>query len=59
MCVCVSVFTGPVIGEFLHQLMPLLQTCLQPDREPEMRLSTFTMLAKLLVDAGNTLDSQG
>uniref|UniRef100_A0A3P8W8T4 Dynein axonemal assembly factor 5 n=1 Tax=Cynoglossus semilaevis TaxID=244447 RepID=A0A3P8W8T4_CYNSE len=55
----IVVQSGPVIGEFLHQLMPLLQTCLQPDREPEMRLSTFTMLAKLLVDAGNTLDSQG
>ncbi|XP_049418190.1 dynein axonemal assembly factor 5-like [Epinephelus fuscoguttatus] len=51
--------SGPVIGEFVSQLMPLLYSCLQPDRDPEMRMSIFTMLAKLLLDAANTLDSQG
>ncbi|XP_068575096.1 dynein axonemal assembly factor 5-like isoform X1 [Cebidichthys violaceus] len=51
--------SGPVIGEFVSQLMPLLSSCLQPDRDPEMRMSIFTMLAKLLLDATNTLDSQG
>uniref|UniRef100_A0A7N8XPP7 Dynein axonemal assembly factor 5 n=1 Tax=Mastacembelus armatus TaxID=205130 RepID=A0A7N8XPP7_9TELE len=51
--------SGPVIGEFVNQLMPLLQICLQPDKDPEMRMSIFTMLAKLLMDAANTLDSQG
>ncbi|XP_042361506.1 dynein axonemal assembly factor 5-like [Plectropomus leopardus] len=51
--------SGPVIGEFVSQLMPLLCSCLQPDRDPEMRMSIFTMLAKLLLDANNTLDSQG
>uniref|UniRef100_A0A673BT91 Dynein axonemal assembly factor 5 n=1 Tax=Sphaeramia orbicularis TaxID=375764 RepID=A0A673BT91_9TELE len=51
--------SGPVIGEFVSRLMPLLQNCLQPDKDPEMRMSIFTMLAKLLLDAANTLDSQG
>lgn len=51
--------TGPVIGAFLDQLMPLLHNCLQPHRDTEMRMSVFTMLAKLLLDAKNTLDSQG
>ncbi|XP_074552726.1 dynein axonemal assembly factor 5 [Halichoeres trimaculatus] len=51
--------SGPVIGEFLSQLMPLLHSCLQPNRDTEMRMSVFTMLAKLLLDAANTLDSQG
>ncbi|XP_020503564.2 dynein axonemal assembly factor 5 [Labrus bergylta] len=51
--------SGPVIGEYLGQLMPLLRSCLQPDRDTEMRMSIFTMLAKLLLDAANTLDSQG
>ncbi|XP_060946261.1 dynein axonemal assembly factor 5-like [Limanda limanda] len=51
--------SGPVIGEFVAQLMPLLWSCLQPDKDPEMRLSIFTMLAKLLLNATNTLDSQG
>ncbi|KAK5856297.1 hypothetical protein PBY51_007905 [Eleginops maclovinus] len=51
--------SGPVIGEFVSQLMPLLCSCLQPDRDIEMRMTIFTMLAKLLLDATNTLDSQG
>lgn len=48
-----------MIGEFVSRLMPLLHVCLQQDKDPEMRISIFTMLAKLLLDAGNTLDSQG
>ncbi|XP_029629232.1 dynein assembly factor 5, axonemal [Salmo trutta] len=51
--------SGPVIGEFLPLLMPLLQNCLDPERDPEMRLHIFTMLSKLLLDATHTLDSQG
>ncbi|XP_013865552.1 dynein assembly factor 5, axonemal [Austrofundulus limnaeus] len=51
--------SGPVIGEFLNQLMPLLYSCLEPNRDTEMRMSVFTTLAKLLLDASNTLDSQG
>ncbi|KAI4822332.1 hypothetical protein KUCAC02_007886, partial [Chaenocephalus aceratus] len=51
--------SGPVIGEFVSQLMPLLCCCLQPDRDIEMRMTIFTMLARLLLDATNTLDSQG
>ncbi|KAM9345586.1 dynein axonemal assembly factor 5 [Symphorus nematophorus] len=51
--------SGPVIGEFVSQLMPLLRCSLKPDKDPEMRMSIFTMLAKLLLDATNTLDSQG
>lgn len=51
--------TGPVIGEFTSQLMPLLQSCLQADKDTEMRMSIFTMLAKLLIDSSNTLDSKG
>ncbi|XP_052375470.1 dynein axonemal assembly factor 5 [Oncorhynchus keta] len=50
--------SGPVIGEFLPLLMPLLQNCLDPERDPEMRLHIFTMLSKLLLDATHTLDSQ-
>ncbi|KAF3700181.1 Dynein assembly factor 5, axonemal [Channa argus] len=51
--------SGPVIGEFISQLMPLLRSCLQPDKDPEMRMSIFTMMAKLLIDADKTLDSNG
>ncbi|XP_031420649.1 dynein axonemal assembly factor 5 isoform X2 [Clupea harengus] len=51
--------SGPVIGEFLPLLLPLLQSCLQPSRDPEMRLHLFTMLSKMLLNAPHTLDSQG
>ncbi|KAL4658134.1 dynein assembly factor 5, axonemal [Arapaima gigas] len=51
--------SGPVIGEFLPQLFPLLQASLQPSRDPEMRLQIFILLSKLLLNASNTLDSQG
>uniref|UniRef100_A0A3Q3X073 Uncharacterized protein n=1 Tax=Mola mola TaxID=94237 RepID=A0A3Q3X073_MOLML len=51
--------SGAVIGEFVSQLMPLLRCSLQPDKDPEMRMSIFTMLAKLLLNAANSLDSQG
>uniref|UniRef100_A0A671MPT5 Dynein assembly factor 5, axonemal-like n=1 Tax=Sinocyclocheilus anshuiensis TaxID=1608454 RepID=A0A671MPT5_9TELE len=51
--------SGPVVGEFLPALLPLLKSCLEPSRDPEMRLHIFTMLSKLLLDSSNTLDSQG
>ncbi|XP_072337666.1 dynein axonemal assembly factor 5 [Scyliorhinus torazame] len=51
--------SGPVLGESLHEVFPVLKTCLQPNRDPEMRLKVFTMLSKLLLNANETLDSQG
>ncbi|MEE6498266.1 hypothetical protein FKM82_003023 [Ascaphus truei] len=51
--------SGPVIGEVLHLVMPILKTCLQPTREPQMRLKLFTMLSKLLLKANETVNSQG
>ncbi|KAM4697766.1 LOW QUALITY PROTEIN: dynein axonemal assembly factor 5 [Rhinophrynus dorsalis] len=51
--------SGPVIGEMLHLFMPILKTCLQSTREPQMRLKLFTMLSKLLLKANETVNSQG
>nr|XP_033819652.1 dynein assembly factor 5, axonemal [Geotrypetes seraphini] len=51
--------SGPVIGEALHHLFPILKTCLQPTQEPQMRLKIFTMLSKLLLRANETVNSQG
>ncbi|KAJ8251506.1 hypothetical protein GJAV_G00222090 [Gymnothorax javanicus] len=51
--------SGPVVGEFLPLLVPLLQACVQPSRDPEMRLQLLTLLSKLLLDAPHTLNSQG
>ncbi|XP_067859576.1 dynein axonemal assembly factor 5-like [Heptranchias perlo] len=51
--------SGPVLGESLHEVFPVLKTCLQPSRDPEMRLKLFTILSKLLLNASETLNSQG
>ncbi|XP_030068430.1 dynein axonemal assembly factor 5 [Microcaecilia unicolor] len=51
--------SGPVIGESLHHLMPILKTCLQPTQEPQMRLKIFSMLSKLLLKVNETVNSQG
>ncbi|XP_056391895.1 dynein axonemal assembly factor 5 [Hyla sarda] len=51
--------SGPVIGEHLDLLMPVLKTCLQQDKEPQMRLKVFTMLSKLLLEASETVNSKG
>ncbi|XP_078521034.1 dynein axonemal assembly factor 5 [Lissotriton helveticus] len=51
--------SGPVIGEALHHLMPILKVCLHPTREPQMRLKIFTVLSKLLLNANKTVNSRG
>ncbi|OCT64179.1 hypothetical protein XELAEV_18045280mg [Xenopus laevis] len=51
--------SGPVMGETLHLFVPILKMCLQPTREPQMRLKLFTMLSKLLLKANETVNSQG
>ncbi|XP_053551100.1 dynein axonemal assembly factor 5 [Bombina bombina] len=51
--------SGPVVGEVLHLLMPILKTYLQPTKDPQMRLKIFTMLSKLLLKANETVNSQG
>ncbi|MCI4385290.1 hypothetical protein PGIGA_G00048680 [Pangasianodon gigas] len=55
----IALQSGPVVGEFLPELIPLLQNCLLPSQDPEIRLHVFTMLSKLLLNSSNTLDSQG
>nr|XP_006637054.1 PREDICTED: dynein assembly factor 5, axonemal [Lepisosteus oculatus] len=51
--------SGPVTGEALPVIIPVLKTCLQPSRDPEMRLKLFTMLSRLLLNASETVDSRG
>lgn len=51
--------SGPVIGEHLDQLLPVLKTCLQTTKDPQMRLKVFTMLSKLLLKPSKTVNSKG
>ncbi|XP_059976367.1 dynein axonemal assembly factor 5 isoform X2 [Mesoplodon densirostris] len=51
--------SGPALGEALPQLVPILRSCLQPARDPPMRLKLFSTLTELLLGARETVDSQG
>ncbi|XP_003795509.1 dynein assembly factor 5, axonemal [Otolemur garnettii] len=50
---------GPALGEALQHVIPTLRACLQPARDPQMRLKLFSILSKLLLRAKDTVDSQG
>ncbi|XP_036169739.1 dynein assembly factor 5, axonemal isoform X5 [Myotis myotis] len=50
---------GPALGEALPQLVPVLRSCLQPDRDPQMRLRLLSVLSRALLSAKETVDSQG
>uniref|UniRef100_A0A2K6N0B7 Dynein axonemal assembly factor 5 n=2 Tax=Rhinopithecus TaxID=542827 RepID=A0A2K6N0B7_RHIBE len=50
---------GPALGEALPHVMPTLRACLQPSRDPQMRLKLFSILSTVLLRATDTIDSQG
>ncbi|XP_006167960.2 dynein assembly factor 5, axonemal [Tupaia chinensis] len=51
--------SGPAIGEALQHVVPTLRACLQPARDPQMRLKLFTILSKVLLKPKDTVNSQG
>uniref|UniRef100_A0A8D0G7G5 Dynein axonemal assembly factor 5 n=1 Tax=Sphenodon punctatus TaxID=8508 RepID=A0A8D0G7G5_SPHPU len=51
--------SGPVIGEALQGFVLILKNCLQPTKDPPMRLKLFTILSQLLQKAKQTINSQG
>ncbi|XP_010718156.2 dynein assembly factor 5, axonemal, partial [Meleagris gallopavo] len=55
----IATHSGPVIGEALHDFILVLKTCLQPNKDPQMRLKLFTVLSELLQKANETINSQG
>ncbi|KAI1233745.1 hypothetical protein IHE44_0004188 [Lamprotornis superbus] len=55
----IATHSGPVIGEALDDFILVLKTCLQPNRDPQMRLKLFTVLSQLLQKASETINSQG
>lgn len=56
---CHACLLGPALGEALPQLVPILRSCLQPARDPAMRLKLFSTLTGVLLGAPETVDSQG
>ncbi|XP_055507606.1 dynein axonemal assembly factor 5 [Leucoraja erinacea] len=51
--------SGPVLGDSLDVVFPVLINCFQPSKDPEVRLKLFTVLSKLLLNANETLNSRG
>ena len=49
---------GPVVGELLDYIIPMLVANLNADKDPEMRLKFFALLSRLMVNAAGTLDSK-
>ncbi|NXN45372.1 DAAF5 factor, partial [Rhinoptilus africanus] len=55
----IATHSGPVIGEALNNFILILKTCLQPNKDPQMRLKLFTVLSQLLQKGSETVNSQG
>uniref|UniRef100_A0A452GR81 Dynein axonemal assembly factor 5 n=1 Tax=Gopherus agassizii TaxID=38772 RepID=A0A452GR81_9SAUR len=55
----IATHSGPIIGEALQDFILILKTCLQPTKDPPMRLKLFTILSQLLQKANETINSQG
>jgi len=49
--------TGPVVGEVLDDVIPILRANLQRDKDAELRSKFLTLLSRLIVDADTTLNS--
>ena len=52
-------FPGPALGEALPQLVPILRSCLQPARDPALRLQLFSTLTRVLLRAQEAADARG
>ncbi|XP_010157393.1 PREDICTED: HEAT repeat-containing protein 2, partial [Eurypyga helias] len=55
----IATHSGPVIGEALDKFILVLKACLQPKKDPQMRLKLFMVLSQLLQKASETVNSQG
>ncbi|KAG8509815.1 Dynein assembly factor 5, axonemal [Galemys pyrenaicus] len=51
--------SGPALGEALPHLVPILRGCLQPSRDPQMRLKLLSVFSQVLLRAKETVNSQG
>ncbi|KAH3861633.1 dynein axonemal assembly factor 5-like [Dreissena polymorpha] len=49
---------GPVVGDLLDDVMPILTANFHPDKEPEVRLKFFSLLSHLMMNHKTTVDSQ-
>ncbi|KAI8494919.1 HEAT repeat-containing protein 2 [Branchiostoma belcheri] len=50
---------GPVVGDLLPEIIPIMETNVHPDKDHELRLKFFTLLSKLLINAEKTVNASG
>ncbi|XP_060561943.1 dynein axonemal assembly factor 5-like [Ruditapes philippinarum] len=48
---------GPVVGDILEDVMPILTANFHPDKDPEVRLKFFSLLSHLMMNCKDTVDS--
>ncbi|XP_052819381.1 dynein axonemal assembly factor 5-like [Mya arenaria] len=48
---------GPVVGELLDEVVPILAANFHPDKEPEVRLKCFSLLSHLVMNSSDTINS--
>ncbi|XP_045213202.2 dynein axonemal assembly factor 5-like [Mercenaria mercenaria] len=48
---------GPVVGDLLEDVMPILTANFDPDKDPEVRLKFFSLLSHLMMNCKDTVDS--
>ena len=56
--VSLTILTGPVVGELLDDVIPILAANFNPEKDPEVRLKFFSLLSNLMMKCKDTLDSQ-
>ncbi len=47
-----------MVGDILEDIIPIMVSNLNPEKDPEVRLKSFSLLSRLLMNAPNTIDSQ-
>ena len=53
----ISCITGPVVGELLDKIIPMLTANMNPEKDAEVRLKLFTLVSRLVQNSAETLNS--
>lgn len=48
---------GSVVGDLLDKIMPVLTANMKPEKDPEVRLKLFSLIARLLQNSAQTVNS--
>ncbi|XP_067946084.1 dynein axonemal assembly factor 5-like isoform X2 [Watersipora subatra] len=51
------VYSGPLVGELLDKIIPMLTANMNPNKDAEVRLKLFTLISRLVQNSAQTLNS--